>query len=386
MKALSATTLEMDPYRAGIELADAVKGIDPEVVFLFSTIHYQGSSELTEAIYDVLDPNVVLIGGTGDGFFEASGTADVGAAVLALHSGGAVRWRVASSRGVGADSRGATVRCLTELREGMGPGGPDLVMLLSDFHADGTAVEEAIHEVLRCPVVGGLAGDNNLSMESCFTYANRQVFSDGVVALGMKGDLRYEIRLAHEMRAVGRVGTVTASDATRVISIDGLDAMAFVEREIGRPVSRVDQGIVTFNVIDRDTSASKYLRSILPDANGPCATPGLSVFGGIPVGARVQVCLADPEDIIAEVRRVAQEVESSTFDPAAALIVSCAGRKHLLGNRIEHEAAEIVQARRGQIALAGFPSFGEIGPVKIEGSYTSAFFHNMSYVLLLLGR
>jgi hypothetical protein len=385
MKALSATTLEMDPYRAGIELADAVKGIDPEVVLLFSTIHYQGSPELTEAIYDVLDPRVLLVGGTGDGIFETTCTADVGASALALSSGGAVRWSVASTTGVTADARGATTRCLTDLREQMGPGGPDLVILLSDFHADGTAIEQAIHSVLRCPVVGGLVGDNNMSMEKCFTYVNRNVVADGAVALGMKGDFRYEIRVAHELRGVGRTGTVTSSEATRVKSIDGLDAMAFVEREIGRPVSRVDQGIVTFNVVDRDTSTSKYLRSILPDSEH-AGQAGLSVFGGIPVGARVQVCIADPEDIVAEVRRVAAEVGSSSFDPAAAVIVSCAGRKHLLGNRIEHEAAEIVQARRGGIALAGFPSFGEIGPVKIDGKYTEAFFHNMSYVLLLLGR
>jgi hypothetical protein len=178
---------------------------------------------------------------------------------------------------------------------------------------------------------------------------------------------------------------VTESAQTRVVSIDGVDAMDFVEREIGRPVSRVDQGIVTFNVIERDTKASKYLRSILPESFDGDARPGLSVFGGIPAGSRVQVCLADPEDIVAEVRRVAAEVGESAFDPAAAVIVSCAGRKHLLGNRIEHEAKEIVKARRGDIALAGFPSFGEIGPVKIEGKYTDTFFHNMSYVLLLLG-
>lgn len=38
MRAVSAHTLESDPYRAGIQLADAVKGIEPEVVFLFPTI------------------------------------------------------------------------------------------------------------------------------------------------------------------------------------------------------------------------------------------------------------------------------------------------------------------------------------------------------------
>jgi hypothetical protein len=34
--------------------------------------------------------------------------------------------------------------------------------------------------------------------------------------------------------------------------------------------------------------------------------------------------------------------------------------------------------------LAGFPSFGEIAPLRRRGGYTRNLFHNMTYVLLLL--
>src|SRR5262245_21597693 len=112
MKAVSAHTLESDAYRAGIQLGGAMEGIDPDVVLLFPTIYYAGSPEITEAIYDVLGDDVVLIGATGDGFFEAQRTADVGASALALHSGGAVRFQVAKTRGAREDTRGAAARCL----------------------------------------------------------------------------------------------------------------------------------------------------------------------------------------------------------------------------------------------------------------------------------
>jgi hypothetical protein len=383
MKAVSAHTLESDPYRAGIQLADAVKRIEPEVVFLFPTIFYEGSKEMTEAIYDVLGDRVTLIGATGDGFFEATRTADFGASALALSSGGGVKWKVAKRSGARGDTVGAVTACLTELREAMA-GGPDLVILFCDFRADGSAVEAAIRGVMDdVPVVGGLAGDNNMRMERCFTYANREALEDSVVALGIKGAIRFDIRVAHELRPVGHVGVVTSAEGTRLRLIDDVGAMAFVEREIGRPVTKVDQGIVTFNVLDRDTFHTKYLRSIVPDSGA--ADGGLSLFGGVPQGARVQVCIAQPDDIVGEVRRIADDLGASPFRAEAALIVSCAGRKHLLGNRIEHEANEVTRARSGDIALAGFPSFGEIGPVKIEGKYTDTFFHNMTYVLLLLG-
>jgi hypothetical protein len=381
MKALSAHTLELDPYRAGVELADALKGIEPEVVLLFSTIYYGDSPELTEALYDVLGPRLVLIGATGDGFFEKHRAADVGASAIGLSSGGRVRWHVASARGVREDSGGATRKCLTELRETLGPGGPDLVLLFADFHGDGSAIEAAIHATVKVPVVGGFAGDNNMKMERCFTYANRAVLDDGVVALGIKGAFAFDIHVAQDLRPVGRTGLVTDSGRTRLRQVDDGGAMAFIERELGRPVTTVDQGIVTLNVLEHGATA-KYLRSIVPDS--AAADGGLSLFGGIPVGTRIQVCLAHPDDIIAEVYRVAAQVNASSFEPVAAIVVSCAGRKHLLGNRIEHEARAVVEAR-GSLALAGFPSFGEIGPVKVEGVFSDTFFHNMTYILLLLG-
>jgi len=220
-------------------------------------------------------------------------------------------------------------------------------------------------------------------MEKSFTFANRESLSDGIVALGMAGDFRFDIRLAHELRPAGDTGVVTASDRTLLGTVDGIGANDFVERALGRPVSRVDSGIVTLNVLDRSTPGKTYLRSIVPDSR---LTDGsFSLFGSIPEGARVQVCLARPDDIIAEVYRVADEVKRSKFEPAAAVVVSCAGRKGLLGNQISHEASAIVDAHGGALPLAGFPSFGEIGPVRLGDTYSETLFHNMTFVLLLLG-
>jgi hypothetical protein len=382
MKALSAHTLELDPYRAGIVLADALAPVEPEVVLLFSTIAYGDSPELTEAIYDVLGDRLVLIGCTGDGFFETRRSADIGAAALGINSGGTVKFHVSHASGASRDTRGATERCVRSLKDRFAPGGPDLVMLFADFRADGSAIERALSQSLGVPVVGGLAGDNNLMMQRSYTYANRGVLDDAIVVLGIQGALKFDIHVAHELKPVGRPGFVTSAGHTELRSIDGLSAMEFVEREIGRPVSRVDQGIVTLGMLDREVPELRALRSIRMSS-----TPGgeLSLFGAIEEGTPVQVCIAHPDDVVREVERLAERVRDDSFCPAAAIIVSCAGRKHLLGNRIAHEASEIVKARGGNIALAGFPSFGEIGPVKVAGGLSPALFHNMTYVLLLIG-
>ena len=40
MRTQSAQTHQSDPYRAGLELGEALAECAPEVVFLFSSIHY----------------------------------------------------------------------------------------------------------------------------------------------------------------------------------------------------------------------------------------------------------------------------------------------------------------------------------------------------------
>ena len=54
MKALSTSTFELDPYRAGVEIADSLAIVEPEVIFLFSSIEFYGAAEFLQAIYDAL--------------------------------------------------------------------------------------------------------------------------------------------------------------------------------------------------------------------------------------------------------------------------------------------------------------------------------------------
>ncbi len=58
MKAISAVTTEMDSFRAGIELADVLAPIDPDIVFLFTSVDHQNPKEISEAIYDVLEKKI----------------------------------------------------------------------------------------------------------------------------------------------------------------------------------------------------------------------------------------------------------------------------------------------------------------------------------------
>ena len=384
MKAKSASTLVSDSYRAGLALGEELRPIRPEIVLLFSSVEYGTNGELLEGLYDAIgDDDLIVLGCTGDGFYESSNVADSGAGALGLNSEGRNRWYVATAGGLREDPAGAARACHENLRKAMGADEPSLVLLFSDFRTDATRIEELIGEEIRVPVVGGLAADG-IRITECFVYVNRQVLTDTIAMVGVGGALQYDITVGNSIPPVGKWGTIDRAAGTYVATIDGEPAMDFIVRETGKPVLYIDRGVVALTVADADAPDRKRLRSIRSgeiDHQG-----GIDLFGGIRGGEKVRVCCAQPEDLIAEVRAIAERVPQVDMNPAAALIVSCRGRKNILGEQVAREVEVMSACLPAGFPIAGLPSHGEMGPLRSGDAYSRNMFHNMTYVLLLLGQ
>ena len=90
-------------------------------------------------------------------------------------------------------------------------------------------------------------------------------------------------------------------------------------------------------------------------------------------------------EIIDGVDTALSEASQSELKPAAAILISCAGRRWLLTEAGSEEVAR-VRERLGDIPLIGLPSFGEIAPFRrSDGSYSPLLFHNVTFVACLLG-
>ena len=266
MKAKSCFSTVLDPYRAGIEIAEELVAFHPEVIFLFSTIHYEGSPELLEAIYDVLESDeIILIGNTGDGIYERSQVAGAGVSALALNTDGAVKWHLSYEPGLGVAPHDTTKRCINRINEACTSAGPTLYFLAADFRTDSSEILMALQETTKAPVVGGLAGDD-YSMKRCFVYANKKVLTDSIAILAMDGPLAYDIRIAHDLQPMGRSGEITESDGTTVCKIDNIPVMNFMEQEIGKPLDIVDEGSLTFKIMEHLNDGEYRICSLLlPD-------------------------------------------------------------------------------------------------------------------------
>ncbi|MCD4654024.1 FIST C-terminal domain-containing protein [bacterium] len=386
MKVRSCFSTNLDPYRAGVEIARKLIKVHPEVIFLFPSIHYEGSLELTEAIYDVLESDqTVLIGSTGDGFYELHKAASVGVSALGINTGGAVKWHVASESDVGAEPFEATKRCMTRLADKCGSSTPLFYYLATDFRTNPNDIIRALQENSSGPIVGGAAADD-FAMKQCFIYVNRRILTDSIAIMAIDGKIAYDIQVAQNLQPIGKAGIITKCDGAVIQDVDNISAMSFIERELGKPLNIVDEGSITFRLMTSKNDRNYQIRSLHLSDN-IIENPSVKLFGKNRAtrGDYVQVCLAPARSILQDVKNIGNSVNACAFNPIAALIISCAGRKKIMADNIELELQEIVDNCNSIKALAGFSSFGEFGPNRNEKGYSHSHFQNMTFVLLTFG-
>ncbi len=380
MDATSAMTRAADPYRAGLELAGSLARIDPEVVVLTTTIDYGNSSEILDGLRDGIDnDDLIIVGSTGDGCYGAEGVGTHGASAMALTSGGAVDWRVVSGSGMAAEPETVTRQVLDHATATEQPA---LLYLVSDFRTDASRIESVLRDYPDTPITGGLAADDDRLQESVL-YANDRVITDGIVGLAAYGTIDVWTQTANDVTPLGPWGTVEDAEATTLRRIDGMDATAFIEHALGKPILRSDRAVICLRLADPQEPQRYRVRSVVPDFAG--AEEHIGLFGGIRVGERVQLCVPEAGELLGGIERLAVQAREDGITPAAALMVSCAGRKWFLGDQVQEEITSLTETFPDGLAMTGFASFGEIGPQTGAGAQQTNAFHNMSLVLTLIG-
>lgn len=374
MKALSAATHIPNAYRAGMYLGEQLRSIQPEIVFLFSSIDYSDNNDILMGLNDGLEnPNCLIIGNSGDGFYETNGIGEYGASALALNSEGKVQWQLKIGHQVKEYPQQATRQALDQHQQA------SLIFMVSDFHADASLIEQVLEHEVTTPVVGGLAADDQ-QWHGCALYHNQQMLNDCIVALHAIGDINFSVHIENSIPPIGQAGQINASCSNRIDTIDQLDAMRFIEKQTGKPILRSDRGSISLTILDSQQQL-KRLRSIKSDIGENANS--VFMYGGIPQGQHIQVCIAQPEQLVEEVYRLAQQAQQQNNTPIAAIVVSCAGRKSLLGAQLNHEI-QAIEKHFKRLPMIGFPSLGEIGPLKNKDGKNINLFHNMTYVLLLI--
>lgn len=367
-----ATTRAVDAALARLN------GHPPAAALVLASVEFDHQLML-DLIVDRLGENVPLIGCTTAGqFAEDTGFAE-DAITIMLFASDTVRF----AAGLGDTRAGlhqAGKDAGEQINEALG-GAPSFGLLTPESqgfnHTEVLAgLAESVGETV--PFVGGTCG-MRADRSGGAQFFGRRVLTGTIPALGLSGEVVFSTGAASGWRPFGELRRVTAAEGCVVHEIDGHNAYDLMVDEFGGYTMAVAAEYPLAVYPDPELD-SFYLRAIMDmDAENR-----VLVFAAeVPVGAAVRLTAITPEDMLTGARASITEA----FDhypgdnPAGVFVVSCVARKWLMGLRAsqEHDA---LKRGTGTLPLAGFYSFGEIGPLGGEGA---SFFHNETCISLALG-
>jgi len=296
-----------------------------------------------------------------------------------------VRFDKGRVRGVRADVvPGASIADLgTRLAQSLRA--PDLkgVYVLSDgTQVNGSTLVDGMTAALPPEVVltGGLAGDG---ADFCETRVglDAQLTAGVIVAIGFYGaELEVGWGSAGGWEAFGPQRQITRSEDNVLLELDGKPALELYKQYLGGAAAQLPGSALLFPLLIRPDPDSPHdiVRTIVGIDE---ARQALIFAGDVPTGWSGQLMRGSPDNLADGAAVAARQAgEGGTESGSLALLVSCIGRKLMMGQRVSDEV-ESAREMLGDAAMLGFYSYGEICPHGLTGERT---LHNQTMTITLV--
>lgn len=248
---------------------------------------------------------------------------------------------------------------------------PDLkgVLLFSDGrNINGSEMISGVNSILDKHVIvtGGMASDGAQFASTTVGY-NELPKNDQLVAVGLYGNsisIGYGSNGGWETFGPKRL--VTKSSGNVLYELDGKNALELYKKYLGEMTHQLPSSALLFPLALHKEEISDYLvRTVLQVDE---STSSMIFAGDIPEGSHVQLMKANFDRLIDGAAESAACGLStlSTDNAELALLISCVGRKLVLGQRIEEEVEVCSSIFGDQTVLTGFYSHGEFSPLTNE--------------------
>lgn len=231
-------------------------------------------------------------------------------------------------------------------------------------------------------VVGGLAGDG-ADFKKTSVIANDYAKSNCVVYVAFYDNINVGCCAYGGWTTFGIERIVTKSKGKKIYTIDGQPAVNLYKAYLGEDnINKLSANldILRFPMAFRKNETDEYfIRTVLGIDE---KTGALECKADIPESSTCKLMKANKEKLI-EGAAIATQNSCSCMNNKVdlALIVSCFGRRYILHNRIDEELDAIKSVIDKDVPIAGFYSYGEIGPQK-ENTYSEM--HNQTLTVMLL--
>jgi len=251
-------------------------------------------------------------------------------------------------REIAADLAGPELRAIFVLSDGTRVNGTDLVRGLREVAGD--------HVV----VTGGLAGDG-ARFGATRTGLGAGPAQGTVCAVGLYGSaLTIGQGSAHGWVPFGPERLVTRASGNVLHELDGQPALDLYKRYLGDEAERLPGSALLYPLVirRRDRKDEAIVRTILGIDE---ATKAMTFAGDIPEGAVAQLMRASFDQLVDGAAAAATAAKVNA-DAGFAVLVSCIGRKLLLGQRTCDEVDAVADVLGRDFPTVGFYSYGEIAP------------------------
>lgn len=355
------------------EPAEAVAGtgalaqIDPDLVLVFGALRFFESPRVLDALRAQL-PGAAIAGCSTAGEIVGSQTQD-GTCVITAVAFDRATARVEATRLLSmADSFGAGERVAAALPK------EDLAAVLvlgTGVRINGSALVRGLQSVLprEVRISGGLAADGG-AFRRTWTMGPLGCADDQIVAVGLYGE---SLRLSYGSFAgwvpFGPARKVTRCADNVLYELDGERALDIYKRYLGEYAARLPASglLFPFEMLNARQEDHGIFRTILgvDEADG-----SLTLAGDIDPNGFLKLMHSSTEKLIdgAEVAaRAALEAMKPHAEGALAVLVSCVGRKLVMGDRVDEEVEAVAEALGRSSTVAGFYSNGEIASTGFLG-------------------
>ncbi len=215
-------------------------------------------------------------------------------------------------------------------------------------------------------VTGGLAGDGP-RFESTLVGLNTKPSEGNIVAVGFYGQ---HLKVGHGSQGgwehFGMEREITKAVDNVLYEIDGENALELYKKYLGEAAKELPGAALLYPLsITIPGSSTPVVRTILSINE---EEQSMVFAGDLPVGSSARLMRANFDKLNqAASSAAAISAKDGLPENSLALLISCVGRKLVLGPRVEDEIEAVRETLGPNVPVVGFYSYGEISPFNDGG-------------------
>ncbi|WP_130469988.1 FIST signal transduction protein [Candidatus Magnetaquicoccus inordinatus] len=345
-----------------VEDLQELQALDPQLLLVFGPTALFASAGFYESVRAAF-PQAQLAGCTTAGEIAGEQCYDGACVLTAVHFAD-TGLRLASAAISAMEESSAVGEEVG--RQLLGEGLRGVLVFSKGLGINGSALIRGMVAVLgkEVPINGGLAGDG-ARFQQTMVLDNQGVSSDRVVAIGLYGQrIRIGYGSVGGWEPFGPIRRITRCEGNVLFELDGEPALNLYQDYLGEYAQDLPASglLFPFEMLSENKDRLGLIRTILAidEAQG-----SLVLAGEIDPNGYLRLMHASTNALVDGAELAAQRTRQLAGNQGAglALLVSCVGRKLVMGDHVDEEVEVVADTLATGSVLTGFHSYGEISPL-----------------------